>query len=437
MQREHARRRRDCQRAVAAVIAAVAALGGFAASAQAAVWHPPQQLSWYWQLTGTVNNSYPATAYDIDGFDNSASEVAALHAAGKHVICYIDVGTYENWRSDASSFPSSVLGVSNGWPGENWLDIRQLSVLEPIMTKRFQMCQQKGFDAIEPDNMDGYQNSTGFPLTAQDQLNYNEWVASEAHALGLAVLQKNDPDQSATLQPYFDGALDEQCNQYSECSSFQPYLAAGKPVLNAEYSSSLYPGFCTSDNSAGIMGALYSLNLDGSTYEPCWSGSPGGGSGGSGGGGGSGSGGSGGTGGSGGSGGTGATGGSGGTGGAGGSGSPHRHRHAIPSVGVTSSTLTDTGGTVVVSLACRGGHARCTGTVTLRAAGLASGPLTLGESRFRIRGGRGAQVRIKLSVKAVHELAGKTTVRAVLLLAITGKGAHEAAERVMTLDLRR
>jgi hypothetical protein len=199
-------------------IAALTAILVSVPAAQAAPswWVPPQKLSWYWQLSGTVNNSYPAATYDIDGFGNSASEVSALHAAGKRAICYVDVGTWENWRPDASSFPSSVLGNSNGWPGERWLNIRQLSVLEPIMTKRFQICAQKGFDALEPDNMAGWGNTTGFPIAAQDQLTYNEWVANEAHSLGLAVLQKNDPEPASTPQPYFDGALDEQCRQYSE-----------------------------------------------------------------------------------------------------------------------------------------------------------------------------------------------------------------------------
>ena len=49
-------------------------------------WRPPQDPTWYWQLQGTVGNSHPEAAYHIDGFDNSAREVAALHAAGKHVI---------------------------------------------------------------------------------------------------------------------------------------------------------------------------------------------------------------------------------------------------------------------------------------------------------------------------------------------------------------
>jgi hypothetical protein len=213
----------------------------------------------------------PVMATDMDGFDNSASTVASFHALGQKVICYIDVGTAENFRSDDASFPASVLGRTNGWPGERWLDIRQLSILEPIMTARFQMCAHKGFDAVEPDNIDGYENSTGFPITATQQLTYDEWVANEVHSLGMAVFQKNDPEQATQLQPYFDGALDEQCNEYAECSSFQPYLSSGKPVLNGEYQSSLYPGFCSADNRLGMMGALYDLNLDGASYQPCFS----------------------------------------------------------------------------------------------------------------------------------------------------------------------
>jgi hypothetical protein len=233
-------------------------------------WAPPQHLTWYWQLQGAVDNAEPVAAYDIDGFDNDAGEVAALHALGKHVICYVDVGTWEPGRPDSGGFPASVLGGDvEGWPGERWLDVRQLPVLEPIMTARFAMCRAKGFDAVEPDNMDGYENKTGFAVTAAQQLTYDEWIAGEAHSLGMAVFQKNDGEQTAQLQPYFDGALDEQCNQYGECDDFRPYLAAGKPVLNAEYSLAT-SSFCASDDAAGIMGARFDLELDGRTFEPCW-----------------------------------------------------------------------------------------------------------------------------------------------------------------------
>ncbi len=233
-------------------------------------WVPPKDLTWYWQIQGTVNNAEPVAAYDIDGFGNTASEVATLHAKGIHVICYIDVGTWEEWRSDAGSFPASVIGNSNGWPGEKYLNIADTSVLEPIMTKRFQMCKAKGFDAVEPDNIeDNAEQNTGFTITAGEQLTYDEWVAGEVHALGMAVLQKNDGEQTSSLESHFDGALTEQCNQYSECDNFDAYLTAGKPVLNAEYERTTSE-FCAADNAAGIMGARYDLELDGKTFEPCW-----------------------------------------------------------------------------------------------------------------------------------------------------------------------
>jgi hypothetical protein len=254
-----------------AVLLAIAAVTGWAATTHRHWWKPPAKPTWYWQLQGPIKTGIPASVYDVDGFGTSAAQVAQLHGEGKRVVCYIDVGTWENWRSDADQFPKSVLGNSDGWPGERWLDIRQLSVLEPIMTKRFQMCAHKHFDAIEPDNLDPLGNDSGFPITRAEVIRYARWVATEAHSLGLAVLQKNGPELVSALEPYFDGALDEQCNQYQECGSFAPYVRAGKPVLDAEYSSRLYPGFCATDRRLGFQGALYDLALNGKLYKPCWS----------------------------------------------------------------------------------------------------------------------------------------------------------------------
>ena len=253
--------------AVLAVVVSSLALGCAQASARRH-WVPPAHLTWYWQLQGQVRVE-PVALTDMDGFDNSAATVAALHRLHQHVMCYVDVGTWENWRSDAHRFPRSVLGANNGWPGEKWVDVRKLSVLEPIMRARFAMCARKHFDAVEPDNMDGFENGTGFHITRGQQLAYDDWVARTVHSMGMAVFEKNDPEQAAQLEPHFDGVLDEQCNQYTECGSFAPYLRAHKPVLNAEYQRSLYPGFCANDSRLGISGALFSINLDGSLFEPC------------------------------------------------------------------------------------------------------------------------------------------------------------------------
>ena len=222
-------------------------------------------ISWNWQLQGTVPTDTKVQVFDIDGFDNSAATVAALHAHGTKVICYIDFGSSENFRPDDASFPKSVQGSTNGWPGEKWLDIRQLSVLEPIMTARMKMCVQKGFDALEPDNIDGYSNSTGFPLTAQDQLTYNTWIAKTAHSMGLSVGLKNDTDQTSQLEPDFDWALNEQCNEYRECDTENVFVRSNKAVFNAEYSGGT--GFCSADVAEHINGARFGLDLDASSLR--------------------------------------------------------------------------------------------------------------------------------------------------------------------------
>jgi hypothetical protein len=109
---------------------------------------------------------YDASIFDLDMFDTHPAVVAKLHRMGRHVMCYISAGTWEQWRPDAAKFPKSVLGNKDGhWPGERWLDVRQTSILEPIMADRLDRCKKKGFDGVDPDNLDGYQNKTGFPLT--------------------------------------------------------------------------------------------------------------------------------------------------------------------------------------------------------------------------------------------------------------------------------
>ena len=159
--------------------------------------------------------------YDFDGFDNSAATVAALHARGQHVICYIDVGTWENWRSDAHKFPGSVLGNDNGWPGERWLDIRQLRILEPIMTARFQMCRAKRVRCGRARQYGRLgERHRLLRVTARDQPTTSGWPERSTR-LGMAVFQKNS-EQAATLEPYFDGVIEEQCLQYQECAISTP-----------------------------------------------------------------------------------------------------------------------------------------------------------------------------------------------------------------------
>lgn len=211
----------------------------FDATAEAVIvgsWYKPSvDTSWQWQLKGNINSAYDVQMYDIDLFDSNQSVIESLKNHGKKVICYFSAGSYENWRSDKEDFPQSTLGkIMDGWDDEQWLDISN-EALAPIMRARLDLAVEKGCDGIEPDNMDGYDNDTGFILSANEQLAYNKFIANEARKRGLSVGLKNDLDQIIELEPYYDFSVNEQCHENNECDQLQPFIEANKPVFNAEY----------------------------------------------------------------------------------------------------------------------------------------------------------------------------------------------------------
>jgi hypothetical protein len=224
-------------------------------------WQPAPGTSWQIQFSGALDAALDVQAYDLDLFDTSSATIAALHAAGRRVICYFSAGSWEEWRPDSGLFPAGVLGNDlEGWPGERWLDIRQLSTLGPILSARLDMAAQKGCDGVDPDNVDGYTNNSGFPLTAQDQAAYNVWIATQAHSRGLAAGLKNDLAQVADLISFFDWQLNEQCFQYNECDVLLPFIQAGKPVFSIEYQGDP-AGFCPQANSMNFDTLKKNLDL--------------------------------------------------------------------------------------------------------------------------------------------------------------------------------
>jgi hypothetical protein len=230
-------------------------------------YRPALRTSWQWQLQFKVDTSFDVRMYDIDGFDASKALVAKLHHAGRKLVCYVDVGSWESWRPDAKRFPAAVKGRSNGWPGERWLDIRRLDILGPIMQQRLDMCATKGFDAVEFDNVDGYTNDTGFPLTGAQQLRYDVFLANQAHRRGMSAVLKNDLGQIPRLLPYFDFALDEQCHQYRECAALNAFVNAGKAVFGVEYRLTK-PAFCPASDASNFNFLKKRLAL-GPWRSPC------------------------------------------------------------------------------------------------------------------------------------------------------------------------
>src|SRR5512141_61499 len=132
-------------------------------------WRPSPGLTWQWQLDQAVDTSVEAQVYDLDLYVDQ-SILDELHARGARLIGYISAGSWEDKRPDADRFPPELLGKAYvGWPGERWLDIRRLDLLAPIMRARLDLCAAKGFEAVEPDNIQIHDNDTGFPLTYADQ----------------------------------------------------------------------------------------------------------------------------------------------------------------------------------------------------------------------------------------------------------------------------
>lgn len=229
------------------ILPLAAAIGPAAAHAE--IWKPAPSTSFEWILQGYTGTIPSASAIDLDLNDTAKAQIAALRASGKTPICYISFGSWENWRPDKDKFPASVLGKAyDGWPGERWIDIRQIAILAPIFSARLNLCKSKGFLAVEPDNLDSYQNDTGFPISRADELRFIRWIAAAAHARGLSVGLKNVPELLPDVITSFDWALAEDCYAQRWCADLKPFVTAGKAVFSVEYTDNHidFAKFCAS-----------------------------------------------------------------------------------------------------------------------------------------------------------------------------------------------
>ena len=243
---------------------------------------PIGKINWDWQIgAGSVANITVAsgvTLIDIDGFNTTAAKVAEFKQQGIYTVCYINAGSYQPGQPDSSQYPDYLkLQADPNWPGEYFLDVTDVfkpnSVLAALLSARFKMCKEKGFDALEPDNLQNDVNVSGGRITKQQQIDFNGWVADTAHAYGLAVFQKNGPDNvllkdrtGKMMVEKFDGILNEQCQETNECAALAEYPKRGKLALNAEYKIALTLD-CALSNSLQINSIKKDLGLTGGTIS--------------------------------------------------------------------------------------------------------------------------------------------------------------------------
>ena len=243
---------------------------------------PSGKVAWDWQIGASSDSAIvvPAgvTLMDLDGFNTSAAKVADLRSRGVYTVCYIDAGSFEPGRPDSAQYPSYLkIQQDPDWPAEYFLDVTDVfkpnSVLASILVKRMQMCKAKGFDALEPDNLQNDENVSDGRITAQQQLDFNGWIADRAHENGLAVFQKNGPDKilqrdrtGKMMVEKFDGILNEQCQEYAECGALAEYTKRGKLALNVEYRKSVALN-CASLLASGVNALKKDLGLAGATMS--------------------------------------------------------------------------------------------------------------------------------------------------------------------------
>jgi hypothetical protein len=238
--------------------------GGEPSQPLGAYWKPQAGATWQWQLSEEVGTPLDVDVYDID-WEADKATVDKLHAAGIKVICYVSVGSWEDFRPDAMDFPAEAIGNEyDGWPGEKYVDIRSAAVRK-VMSARFDVCQAKGFDAVEPDNQDVYElgADSGFPLTEKDGIEYGQWLAGAAHSRGLSIGQKNASGITSELVALYDWALTESC--YSDgnwCGDVKPYVDADKPVFMCEYAAKSFTAACNAWQPQSFSLILKSLDLD-------------------------------------------------------------------------------------------------------------------------------------------------------------------------------
>ena len=197
-------------------------------------WVPPARPTWQWQLDGRLDTSVRRRRSTTSTCSTTTrATVAALHAPGRRVVCYMSAGSLERGRPDVARFPRAVVGRTlDGWPGERWLDVRRLDVLGPMDRAPARPVPREGLRrASRPTTSTPTRTRSGFPLTAADQLRFNRFLARAAHARGLVDRAQERPRPGRRARAGLRLGVDEQCFQYDECDRLRAVRRRGQGGL--------------------------------------------------------------------------------------------------------------------------------------------------------------------------------------------------------------
>jgi hypothetical protein len=224
--------------AVTGVVPAGAAGAAGAVRSRASYSPPPVNGRFDYQIGGAYR---PVRGVRIVDRDRTARP-----APGRYDICYVNAfqtQRYQDrwWKRRHRSLllrdARGRLAEDSGWPGEFLLDTRTAAkrrALSGVIGRWIDGCARRGFDAVEPDNLDSDSRSHHL-LTRADNLAFARLLAGRSHADDLAFAQKNYSELTAAQirRVGFDFAIAEECQVYSECGSYLRHY--GRHVLEIEY----------------------------------------------------------------------------------------------------------------------------------------------------------------------------------------------------------
>lgn len=164
---------------------------------------------------------------------------------GAYSICYINgfqSQPGEQWPTELLLRDSAGDAVIDpNWPDETLLDIRSEGNRQAIaeqLTPAIVGCADRGFEAVEFDNLDSYSRCEGL-LERADAIAMATLLVQAGHENGLAVAQKNSAELlgQAASAIGFDFVIVEECDQFEECADFTDFY--GDAVIDIEYTDDL------------------------------------------------------------------------------------------------------------------------------------------------------------------------------------------------------
>ncbi len=178
---------------------------------------------------------------------------------GGYSICYVNAFQTQEDDPDVdrpderSNWPADLVltGFEDdpNWAGEYLIDLStaaKRTAAADHLDQMIEVCAAKAFDAVEYDNLDSWTRLTGLPFGREESIAFAEIITDRAHALDMAVAQKNTSGLGAAVSLDvigFDFAVVEECGAFDECDDVAAVF--GDAIVVIEYSDQGFATACT------------------------------------------------------------------------------------------------------------------------------------------------------------------------------------------------